>query len=238
MDVLKKKSSKSIFDKYFDIKIENIIDYDNNIRMTDVIIVMAQISLYYRTQLETKVSLFPEQINGNMDDHILENLKAKIEGKSIDNGFVLKINRLISYEYGMIDKANFMGITVFPVNYECFICSPTKDLEIVCVLESIIKGFLFARNGPVIVAIQFNNIDTQKFEISEQNILYTKTKNPIKRGDYLKVSIININNNLGEKEITTICKLLNLANKDEIQSYEKDQLLIVNGSEDDNKEFI
>ncbi|XWV26226.1 putative DNA-directed RNA polymerase subunit [Tupanvirus soda lake] len=199
---------------------------------------MAQISLYYRTQLDTKVSLFPEQIDGNMDDHILENLKAKIEGKSIDNGIVLRINRLISYDYGMIDKANFMGTTVFPVKYECFVCSPTKDLEIVCVLENIVKGFLIAKNGPVIIAIQFNNIDTQKFEISGNNILYTKTKKPVEKGDYLKVSIININNNLGEKNIVTMCKLLNLANKDEIQSYEQDQLLITNGSEDDNKEFI
>ena len=199
---------------------------------------MAQISLYYRTQLDTKVSLFPEQIDGNMDDHILENLKAKIEGKSIDNGIVLKINRLINYDYGMIDKVNFMSTCVFFVKYECFICSPTKDLEIVCILENIVKGFLIARNGPVIVAIQFNNIDTRRFEISGNNIIYTKTKKPIEKNDYLKVSVISINNNLGEKDIVTMCKLINLANKEEIQSYEQDQLLVTGGNEEDNKEFI
>lgn len=199
---------------------------------------MAQISLYYRTQLDTKVSLFPEQINSSMDDHILENLRAKIEGKSIDNGIVLRINQLISYDYGMIDKSNFMGTTVFSVKYECFICSPTKNLEIICVMENNIKGFLIAKNGPVVVAIQFNNIDTQKFEISGNNIIYRKTKKPIEKGAYLKVSIININNNLGETNIVTMCKLINLATSDEIESYEQDQLLVTNGSEDDNKEFI
>ena len=199
---------------------------------------MAQISLYYRTQLETKVSLLPEQIDGNMDDHMLTNLKAKIEGKCIDNGIVLKINRLIDYEYGMIDKANFMGTTVYKVNYECFICSPTKDLEIICVLENIVKGYLIAKNGPIIVAIQFNNIDTQKFEISGNTIIVSKTKTPIQKGDFLKVSIIRINNNLGEKNIVTMCKLLNLATKDEIKSFEEDQLLVTDGSVDDNKEFI
>ena len=170
---------------------------------------MAQISLYYRTQLETKVSLLQEQIDGNMDDHILENLKAKIEGKTIDNGIVLKINKLIDYSYGMIDKANFMGTTVFPVKYECFICSPTKDLEIICVLENIVKGYLIAKNGPIIVVIQFNNIDMQKFEISGNTII-TKSKVPIEKGNYLKVSIISINNNIGEKNIVTMCKLLNI----------------------------
>jgi DNA-directed RNA polymerase subunit E'/Rpb7 len=199
---------------------------------------MAQISLYYRTQLETKVSLLPEEITADMDDHILKNLRAKIEGKSIDNGIVLKIYRLISYDYGIIDKSNFMGTTVYPVKYECFICSPTKKLEIVCVLENNIKGYLIARNGPVIIAIQFNNIDTQKFEISGGNIIYNKTKKPIEKGDYIKVSIIGINNNLGEKNIVTMCKLLNLASKEEIKAYQQDQLMVTNGSEDDNKEFI
>lgn len=199
---------------------------------------MAQISLYYRTQLDTKVSLFPEQIDGKIDDHILENLKSKIEGKTIDSGIVLKINRLISYELGMIDKANFMGITVFPVKYECFICSPVKDLEIICVLENIVKGYLIARNGPIIVAIQFNNIDTQKFEISGNTIINSKNKNPIEKGNYLKVSIISTNINLGEKNIVTMCKLINLASKDEIQTFEKDQLLITGDTGDDHKEFI
>lgn len=218
-------------------KIEKYIAQYKNYHY-NYIISMAQISLYYRTQLETKVSLLPEQINGNMDDHLLDNLKAKIEGKTIDNGIVLKINRLIDYNYGMIDKANLMGTTVFLVKYECFICSPTKYLEITCVLENIVKGYLIAKNGPVIVAIQFNNIDSQKFEIHDNTIILSKSKTPIKKGDYLKVSVISINNNLGEKNIVTMCKLLNIASKEEIKSFKDDQLLVANGSVDDNKEFI
>lgn len=199
---------------------------------------MAQLNLYYRTQLATKVSLLPEQINGNMDKHLLNNLKVKIEGKSNDNGIVLKVNRLIDYDYGMIDKVNFMGTTVYLVKYECFICSPIKNLEMICVLENIVKGYLIAKNGPVIVAIQFNNIDTQKFEISDNTIVVSKTKKPIAKGDYLKVSVISINNNAGEKNIVTMCKLLNLATKEEIRSFEEDQMMITDGSPDDNKEFI
>lgn len=199
---------------------------------------MAQMSLYYRTQLEAKVSLLPEQINANMDDYMLENLKAKIEGRVIDEGIVLRIIKLISYDYGMIPKSNFSATVVYTVKYECFICSPVKNLEIVCVLENIVKGYLVARNGPVVVAIQFNNIDPQKFEISGNTIISAKTKKPIEKGDYLKVSIININNNLGEKEIIAMCKLLSLATKEEIEEYEKDQRLVTGGSLDENKMFI
>jgi len=199
---------------------------------------MAQLNLYYRTHLETKVSLLPDQIDGNIDDHLFENLKTKVEGKVIDMGIVLSVTRLIDYENGIIDRSNFMGTTVFNVRYECFMCSPTKNLEIVCVLENIVKGFLIARNGPVIVAIQFNNVDTQKFEISSSAIVVSKTQKPIQKGDYLKVSIININNNPEEKNIVTMCKLLSLASKDEIKVFAEEQLLVTNGSVDDNKEFI
>lgn len=199
---------------------------------------MARLSLYYRTQLETKVSLLPEQINGNMDEHLYENLRSKIEGKTIDSGIVLKVIKLIDYNYGIIDKSSFMGTVVFNVTYECFICSPTKNLEIICLLENIVKGYLIARNGPVIAAIQFNNIDTQKFEISGNNIIISKTKLPIQKGDYLKVSIINLNSNLGEKNIVTMCKLLDIANRDEIKEFEEDQLLATGGNIGDDKDFI
>lgn len=199
---------------------------------------MAQIGLYYQTQLETKVSLLPQQVDADMDDHMLENLRNKIEKKSIDNGIVLKINRIIDYDYGMIDKANFMGTTVYNVKYECFICSPTKNLEIVCVLDNIVKGYLIGHNGPVIVAIQFNNIDTQKFEIVDSTITHIKTKKSVKKGDHLKVSIIAVNNNLGEENIVTICKLLNLADQNDIKRFNEDQLLVTDGHENDHKEFI
>ena len=198
---------------------------------------MAQ-SLYYQTQLSNKVSLLPQQINADMDKYLLENLKTKVEKKSTEHGIILNINKLIDYNYGMIDKANFMGTTVYEVNYECFVCSPTKDLEIICILENIVKGYLIGKNGPVVVAIQFNNIDTQKFEIVESSIMYIKDRREIKKGDYLKVSVISVNNDLGEENIVTVCKLLDLANKDEIKRFKDEQYLLTNGTADDSKEFI
>ena len=102
---------------------------------------MSRLSLYYQTQLDAKISLLPSQINADMDKYLLENLKSKIEKKAIDYGIVLQINRLIDYDYGMIDKNNFQGTVVYNVKYECFICSPVKNFEIICVLDNIIKGF-------------------------------------------------------------------------------------------------
>ena len=199
---------------------------------------MAQISLYYQTQLETKISLLPEQINGDIDDHILENLKTKIDTKSIENGIVIRIIKLIDYDYGMIDKANFMGTTVYKVRYECLLCSPIKDLEMICVVDNIVKGFLVCRNGPIFAAVQFSNIDTHIFKIDNDKIYHIQTNKEIKKSDHLKVSIININNNLGERNIVAVCKLLNIGSKSDIKKFKEEQELIENVVDDDNIKFI
>lgn len=199
---------------------------------------MAQQNLYYRTQLDTTVSLLPDQINGNIDDNILINLKAKIEKKATEHGIILNVTKLINYSIGKIDRSNFMGTTIFPVKYECFVCSPIKNLEIVCRIENIIKGYIIGINGPIIIAIQFNEIDTQNFENRNNAIHHIKSDKPIQKSDYIKVSIINISNNKGEKNITVICKLLNMATKDEIQAFQRDQLLVSGDLGESESEMI
>lgn len=201
---------------------------------------MSQNSLYYKTQLETKVSLLPEQITGDMDNHLLENLRTKVEKKVIENGIVLRVNRLIDYDYGIIDKTNFMGTTVFNVKYECFICSPIKGLELICKVTNIVKGFLMCVNGPIIIAIEFNNIDTQRFQIADNTIANIETSKNIDKGDHLLVSIISINHNMGEKKIHTICKLLDMASESDIKKYEHEQKMLIDesASKDDENEFI
>ena len=199
---------------------------------------MAQINLYYHTELETKVPLLPEQINGDMNDTLLTNLKNQIEGKTSEHGIVLKVNNLVSYDYGLISKSNFMATTLYNVKYKCLLCSPTKNLEFTCVLDNIVKGILVGRNGPVTVAIQFSNIDSQKFKIDGDNIIDSQTNKSIKKGDHLKVSVINVKINLKETNITTICKLLSIASEKDIKKYKEDEALILGGSDNKQIEFI
>lgn len=194
---------------------------------------MAQNDLYFRTLQESKIALSPDQINGNIDASLLKNLVNKIEGKTNEHGIILKIIKIIDYNYGTINKLNFLATVDYNIKYEALLCAPIKDLEIICVIDNIVKGYLIGHNGPVITAIQFNNMDIQKFEINGNNIIYKSTNLPINKGDYIKVSIININMNLGEKEIVTICKLINLASPKEIEKFEDEQLIAQNSSNSD-----
>lgn len=206
---------------------------------------LLQSNLYYRTQMTTKVSLLPDQMNADIDDNLLFNLKKKIINKVISVGIVLKVIKIIDYDYGVIDKSNFMSCFVYNIKFDCYLCSPVKDNEIVCVVENIVKKLIFAKNGPVIVTIPHNSIDSQKFFIKDANtVVHTKTNTPIKTGAFLKVLIASTRNNRGESQIIVIGKLLDMADKNDIASYNKD-MEIVNDSDapfkinnDDDDEFI
>lgn len=195
---------------------------------------MANFNLYYRTQLESNVKILPDQLNGNLDENILENLKQKVENKTNEYGIVLRVLNLIDYDNGMIDKANFMAITSFIVKYECYICSPIQNMEIICVVSNFIHGYIVAENGPVTAIIEYNNIDRQKFEFVGDKILDINTKHEIKQDTYLRVSIINIKKNMGKQKIITICKLLSLATDQEITTYNNDLKLTNSNNSDIN----
>ena len=202
---------------------------------------MSQLELYYRTQLRDKVTLLPEQCDANIDDHLLVNLKQKVEGKVGDNGMVLYITRIINYDNGIIDGINLMSSTVYDIYYECFFCSPTEGMELICVIDKFVKGLLVVRNGPIRAGIEIgpSKIDTQKFEINNGKIYYKKNNTMIDKGNYIKVEIINRKLNSRETYITAVCKLLDVASKNEIQLYEQDQKMILGiDSNDDEYEMI
>ena len=201
-------------------------------------IAMSNQGLYYRTQLETKVVLLAEQADADIDEHLFANLKRSVTGKTMENGIVIDVKRILSYDYGVIDPSNFMTSITYNVKYECSVCSPSKDLEIICNVDSIVKGFIFAKNGPIVAAIQVSNIDSNNFTVSDNNVVVKKTGHIVEKGDHLKVSIINVKSNMGEKHITTICKLIAFAKKSEIAQFENEQKMVIGESNDDAKDFF
>lgn len=202
---------------------------------------MAQTGLYYHTQLKSKVSVAPSELDADLEEHILKNLRLKIENKCSEHGIVIRITRIIPLPpntYGIIDKTNFTGTATYNVEYECLLCSPRQDVEIIGVIDNIIEGYFIARNGPVAIAVSINNVESQKFEIREGSLIYKQTKKPIQKGDHIKVSVIQTSNTLGEKRITTICKLLDLANKADVKKFEEEQNLIHGNNVAEQDDFI
>ena len=187
---------------------------------------MANTSIYFRTELDTKVSLLANQLNGDMEEHLLKNLKNKVEGKIIDAGIVIRINRLIKYDYGIIGQVNFMGTTVYNVKYECYICSPTIESEIICVVENFVPGYIVCTNGPITIVVAYNSIDTQKFKIENNQVINLINEKPIVIGEYIRVTVVNIKKNAGTRTMIIYGKLMDYADDDEIMTFKNDESIV------------
>lgn len=203
---------------------------------------MAQIGLYYHSTLEQKVSLLPHQLDGDMDDYLLQNLRVKVEGRNIDAGNVLKVQNIISYNLGVVGEINFMATVVYRVKYNCLLCSPVRNLEIVCVIENVnVKRLIVARNGPLNIIMHDNASDADKFKVENNQTIYKKTGTALRIGDFVRVVIISTNINRGEKNMLCMAKLLDIANEDQIKRFESEQAQFTHNktrNESSDKNFI
>jgi DNA-directed RNA polymerase subunit E'/Rpb7 len=191
---------------------------------------MTQIGLYYTTELETTVPLYSNQQTRELDQHLLSNLKTKVEGKYEDSGIIIRVDKVLNFYGGAITTTR-LATTNYTVKYQCLICCPTKELEIVCIIDDIIKGFAVGHNGPLSVVVQLIGIDNKKFRISDDSLYHIPTQKKLKSEDYLKVVITS-----DSKDKYIVCNLLDIANDDDIKKFNDEQKLIKNTT--DNKIFI
>lgn len=199
---------------------------------------MTQTPLYFFSQLQEIVPLFPNQLDSDIDEHLLTNLKNKVSGKVIKETFIVRVNRIISYDHGMIDPSNFMGTTVYNIVYEALVCEPKPGTEIVCVLENVFNGFIIGSNGQIVITIETNNIDNVA-TFRNEKLFYPQSDKEVPIGTHMRASVINVRSGQYEKQIITICKLLRISNKDDIEQYKNEQNLIKPVTDNDAiQEFI
>lgn len=199
---------------------------------------MAQINLYNQIKLDAPVTISPDKLDSNIDDHILSTLKRKIEGKTVESGVVVKIFGLVDYKRGIVSSTDFMAPITFDVTYECLLCFPKSGLEIICSVEQIVKGYIIARNGPVIAALQLSYVDMQKFTVNDKDIIRKSDNKKVEKGNCLKAIIINSKFSLGERDIYLVCKMIDFANDNEIKRFENEKKLISKTNSDQDNVFI
>jgi hypothetical protein len=97
--------------------------------------------LYKNVILEEFIYLKSADLNNKIDDIILKKLKKKVEGKCIKIGYVIPntIN-IIMRSMGIINNANFDGITTYKVKYTTDICNPAIGQHVQCQISNIDKS--------------------------------------------------------------------------------------------------
>lgn len=117
-----------------DADIENdIVNEDDSTTMQDGGAKTSE--LYKNVILDEFIYLKPVDLNNKIDDIILLKLKKKVEGKCIKIGYVMPNSvKIVMRSLGIINNANFDGITTYKVKYTADICNPVIGQIVQCIV--------------------------------------------------------------------------------------------------------
>jgi len=97
--------------------------------------------LYKNITLKDYIYLKAADINNNIDDIILLKLRTKVEGKCLKVGYIIPGSvKILLRSMGVINNANFDGITTYKVEYMSDVCFPVIGQIIQCQVGNIDKS--------------------------------------------------------------------------------------------------
>lgn len=192
---------------------------------------MTERELYYRTTARLRIGLTPDKLDDKLDENIFITLKNKYENIASEMGVIVGINSVLNYDFGFIGTSTFTSIVNYDVECDIYNCNPVPGLEfyakITCIaLDS--AGQIILENGPVIVTVQRNEINTNVFDIKSDSLFYKDTHTQVEIGDIMKLSAINSRGKRRINKIIVVSKLLEKADKRGIDKYNYEMHDILN----------
>jgi DNA-directed RNA polymerase subunit E'/Rpb7 len=177
------------------------------------------VSPYKNVYQFTKIGLKPYMLNSDIKNNMLMVLSKKIENKCNNNGFIETVYDIVEYGDGYMIPENLSGDVIYNVNYHCKICIPIENTVIIAKVNAVNPELIIAENGPIIIFIPKININTNIWEIVNNNFINKNTKKELKQNDFVKILILKKKINQGDIKIKCIGSVIDFTTKDEINKY-------------------
>jgi DNA-directed RNA polymerase subunit E'/Rpb7 len=179
---------------------------------------MNLVSPYRNIKQYTRISIEPYHMNSDIILNIKIILKKKKEKKCNKNGFIDEVYRILEYSDGMMPPENLNGCVIYNITYHCKICIPVENTIIIGQVKVINQELIIANNGPIMIFIPKENVDSNYWDIIDGY----KNKNNDKKlvtEDYVKIQITDKRINQNDNQIKSIGKLIEFASVDEVTKY-------------------
>ncbi len=153
-------------------------------------------NLYHQCVLTERMIIEAKFLNENLENYIFQNLTKRVEGKCINEGYVMKNSvSILKKSIGKITGSRFTGDITYDVAFTANVCNPEPASVIDCQVKGINKLGLKGKNGPmsIVVPKQFHS-DLESFHKISVN-------------DIVKVEVICKNVVLNESEIKVVGRL-------------------------------
>ena len=94
--------------------------------------------IYVKRALTDEIHLQPNQLNyPNISDIILQNLKNKVEGRCISDGYIKPESvEILSRNSGIMENHDFSGSVTYTIKYKADICVPYVGQVIECIVDT------------------------------------------------------------------------------------------------------
>ncbi len=176
------------------------------------------VSPYKNTTQFTKVQIKPHMMNSDIQNIMKLVLRKKVEKRCNKNGFVDEVHRIEEYKEEDLRPENLSGCANFYISYHCRLCIPIENSIIIAQVKAINQELILAVNGPIMIFIPKDNINSQNWDISDK-FLNTKTNQNLKLNNYIKVEVVNKRINQNDHQIKVIGRLDDFASEKEVNDY-------------------
>jgi DNA-directed RNA polymerase subunit E'/Rpb7 len=137
---------------------------------------------------------------------------------------------------GMMRPEDNTGSAFYNVNFKAKLCNPMENTTIVGRVEDINKQIICAKNGPIVIIIDGNDINSNKFRYNNNKYAFfplndegKEINTPINTGTYINVRIRRKRMTAKDTKIIVLGSLESLATPEQI----KDNIKSENSSNDD-----
>jgi len=179
---------------------------------------MNLVSPYRNIKQYTRISIEPYHMNSDIILNLKLILKKKKEKKCNKNGFIDEVYRILEYSDGMMPPENLNGCVIYNITYHCKICIPVENTLIIGQVKVINQELIIAMNGPIMIFIPKENIDTNYWEIID-GYKNKKTNKKLVTEDFVKIQITDKRINQNDNQIKSIGKLNEPATDEEITQF-------------------
>ena len=183
-------------------------------------------SPYINTELNTYISLYPNQMDNKLYLNLKKNLEKKASKKCFkDKGYVMEIYKITEYKDGIIEAENPSGSAIFDIKFSCRLCVPLRNKQLTCRVDRVNKLLITVTNGPILIIITNERINSKVFYTDNNNNLRYKKNNAsniLEPNEFVKVTIKSTTFNNGDDKIKAIGYLDDISTDIEIQTYYSD----------------
>lgn len=161
----------------------------------------------------SRANLLPSQLDNNIDTHLSNAIKQKLEKRCTKDGYVRPNSVVVvSRSVGLVRGCHFNGQITFDVECVADICRPHKGDQFVCTIQNINKMGLLAKAGDdgelhVYVVIQHHN--NAAFFDDPRMKEYTR----------ILVEVVGVKAKMNDTRVIVIAKMVKIYDEDELDDY-------------------